>query len=60
MRRPLEVEKLYSKVPQELYVVLASLEELVKEGNINLLQYLLWLEDIIYEQSRTYTKRQRR
>jgi len=60
MRKPLEVEELYAKVPHELYIVLASLEELVKEGNINLLQYILWLEDIIYEKSRTHTKRSRR
>lgn len=46
--KPLEVEKLYAEAPHELYVILALFEEMVKEGEIDLLQYLLWLEDIYY------------
>lgn len=51
MKRPLEVEELYASVPHDFYILLATFEELVRDGDVNLLQYILWLEDIIHEKN---------
>ena len=47
--RPIEVNEIYQSVPEDIYIILASFEEMVREGEIDLLPYLVWLEDICHE-----------